>query len=276
MKAAVIGAGKVGMSIAGKLSENSALSFILSRTLPASDNVYKDTASIGKFPRFVFIAVPDDAIAGVAGKISSLSAEKINSSIFLHTSGSRTVSVLSALEKAGAIIAAAHPYQTFAAPSPSLLTNIGWGTEAGDAVFDEVAGFIEKILNGVPVRLPYDNSEAKLRYHASAAAVSNLVTGAFAMSAELLGGMGIDPAPLINPIVGQALENALSGGMLTGPVARGDKGTLIKHLEAINDPAMKRLYCFYSAATAEYALSKSLISPASYEEFMRIIKKPLD
>jgi predicted short-subunit dehydrogenase-like oxidoreductase (DUF2520 family) len=63
-----------------------------------------------------------------------------------------------------------------------------------------------------------------------------------------------DPAAVLRPLLTAALDNALTAGdgALTGPVARGDAGTIAAHLDVLagDAPHERPLYLAMARATA--------------------------
>ena len=73
-----------------------------------------------------------------------------------------------------------------------------------------------------------------------------------------------------------SLENALASGehALTGPVARGDTGTIEAHgraLERDAAPDLAEAYRALSAATARRAVARGLLTPAQGERIMEVL-----
>ena len=75
-------------------------------------------------------------------------------------------------------------------------------------------------------------------YHAALAHAANHLVTILGQSQQMLASIGIeDPARYMGPLVRAAVDNALASGegALTGPVARGDAGTVKAHLQALNE-----------------------------------------
>ena len=73
-----------------------------------------------------------------------------------------------------------------------------------------------------------------------------------------------EPHRVIAPLLSAALDNALRLGdaALTGPVARGDAGTVAAHLRELADqtPDVRPTYVALARATAERALASGRLS----------------
>ena len=81
--------------------------------------------------------------------------------------------------------------------------------------------------------------EKKAVYHAGAAAAANFPLAALAMASDLLNVAGV-PFAAAAPLVRAIVENAFEFGpraALTGPVARGDVGTVAAQLGAVRQDA---------------------------------------
>ena len=89
---------------------------------------------------------------------------------------------------------------------------------------------------------------AKARYHAACAISSNLVCALVQESLELLGDCGFSRDAALQalaPLMRGNLEHILHEGpvqALTGPVERGDAGTVEKHLACLSTPEERALY----------------------------------
>ena len=78
----------------------------------------------------------------------------------------------------------------------------------------------------------------RVLYHAALAHSSNHLVTLVAQASQLLGEVGVDaPERMLGPLLRATLENALASGesALTGPVARGDAGTVAAHAEALRE-----------------------------------------
>jgi predicted short-subunit dehydrogenase-like oxidoreductase (DUF2520 family) len=116
-------------------------------------------------------------------------------------------------------------------------------------------------MGAEPVRIP---PAARPLYHTALAHGANHLITLVGESAELLRGAGVnDPARLLGPLLSAALDNALRHGdrALTGPVARGDAGTVRAHLEVLAKQAPQMLpgYRALAARTARRAQDVGLL-----------------
>ena len=85
-------------------------------------------------------------------------------------------------------------------------------------------------MGAEPVRIP---EAVRPLYHAALAHGANHLVTLVREAADLLSGAGIEPAErVLAPLLSAALDNALRHGdrALTGPVVRGDAGTIATHV----------------------------------------------
>ncbi|HEX8035688.1 MAG TPA: DUF2520 domain-containing protein, partial [Ktedonobacterales bacterium] len=144
----------------------------------------------------------------------------------------------------GAHPAALHPLMTFPrypidapiAPIAPILERVRgctWALEAEDAAIAERLEAIVVALDGRIVRLA---AADRVPYHISGVLASNFVAALVGAGASLWQGFGVDRAeamaellPLLRATV-ESLADVGLPGALTGPVARGDTGTVAAHL----------------------------------------------
>jgi predicted short-subunit dehydrogenase-like oxidoreductase (DUF2520 family) len=115
--------------------------------------------------------------------------------------------------------------------------------------------------------------EARVLYHAALAWVSNNLVTLVSTAADLLRQAGAErPDLLLAPLLGAALDNALRRGdaALTGPVARGDAGTVTAHLRALRDaaPEVVNAYVALARLTADRALRDGRLDPLRAEALL--------
>ncbi|PKQ17217.1 MAG: oxidoreductase, partial [Actinobacteria bacterium HGW-Actinobacteria-8] len=121
---------------------------------------------------------------------------------------------------------------------------------------------------GEPVVL---EDAARPLYHAALVHGANHVVTLVAQASALLAAAGVDdPGRLLGPLVHASVDGALADApgavsTLTGPVVRGDAGTVASHVEALaSRPEAAQAYRAVARATADVALSSGRIGPAAY------------
>jgi predicted short-subunit dehydrogenase-like oxidoreductase (DUF2520 family) len=214
----------------------------------------------------VLLALPDDALRGMVRGLAAADALR-SGQIVVHTCGAHGVDVLGPAAEHGALPLALHPVMTFTGRAEDLerLATCCFGVTAGDG--DEAAWSVGEALvvemGAEPVRIP---DAARPLYHTALAHGANHLVTLVAEAADLLKEAGVgDPNRMLGPLLSAALDNALRHGdrALTGPVARGDVGTVKAHLRVLaeNAPEMLPTYRALAARTAERAEESGLLRP---------------
>jgi predicted short-subunit dehydrogenase-like oxidoreductase (DUF2520 family) len=78
---------------------------------------------------------------------------------------------------------------------------------------------------------------------------------------------------MLAPLLGAALDNALRHGdaALTGPVARGDAGTVRTHLQVLDEPAVRGAYVAMARLAAVRALAAGTLSADRAETLLDVL-----
>jgi predicted short-subunit dehydrogenase-like oxidoreductase (DUF2520 family) len=238
----VIGAGRVGAVLAAALREQGhpvvaahGLSDA-SRARAASMLPHVPLAPVATVvdqADLVLLAVPDDTLPGLVEGIARSTGFRANH-VVAHTSGRHGVAVLTPAARAGAVTMAVHPAMTFTG-TPLDLDRLA-GTRFGVTVDPQhrgLAGALVAELGGVALHIGEADRDL---YHAALAHGANHLVTLVADAVDLLAKAGVDdPAGTLRPLLQASLDNALAqgGAALTGPVARGDAGTVTAHLRSI-------------------------------------------
>jgi predicted short-subunit dehydrogenase-like oxidoreductase (DUF2520 family) len=201
----------------------------------------------------LLIAVPDDALGGVVAGLSATGALRPGQ-IVAHTSGAHGLAVLGDVEGM-----ALHPAMTFTGADTDLdrLPGIAWGVTTRDRAF---ATRLVADLGGVPEWVAED---ARPLYHAALAHGANHLVTLVNEAADLLRAAGVgEPGRVLAPLLRAALDNALRLGdaALTGPVSRGDAGTVAKHLDRMPADAVPA-YLALARRTADRAIASGRLRP---------------
>ncbi|MGN6473352.1 MAG: Rossmann-like and DUF2520 domain-containing protein [Mycobacteriales bacterium] len=209
----------------------------------------------------LLLAVPDDALAQLASGLAATGALR-RGTLVAHTSGAHGVGVLSPLAEIGALPLALHPVMTFTGTDVDLqrLDGAAWGVTS-DEVLRPVAETLVIETGGEP---SFIAEELRPLYHAGLAFAANHLVTLVTQAADLLQTSGVDqPQRMLGPLLGAALDNALRTGdrALTGPVARGDAGTVAVHLETLvrHAPDALDAYIAMGRLTAGRALASGLL-----------------
>ncbi|GAB7005925.1 hypothetical protein JCM18899A_33980 [Nocardioides sp. AN3] len=268
----VIGAGRVGAVLAAALrragheiaaaaGESDASRERIADLLPGVP-VAKPTA-VARAAEILLLTVPDDMLANVV--VSLVGAGAIREGQYVvHTSGRHGLSVLAPAHEVGAHTIALHPAMTFTGTGVDLdrLAGCVFGltAETSDRAFAEL---LVAELGGSPMWVP---EEMRTLYHAGLAHGSNHLVTLVTEAMEMLAAAGAsDPAGTLRPLLTAALDNALTHGdaALTGPIVRGDAGTVAAHLEDLtaNAPQTLRSYVAMARATLQRAEADGRLLP---------------
>lgn len=201
----------------------------------------------------VLVTVPDDALEQVVTDLAAAGAVADGQRV-VHVAGSRGLDVLHRAAVAGARTAACHPAMTVPAGTtdPDVLVGTAWAVTARP---DDRPWAHELVteLGGDPHDVPDD---VRVLYHAGLAVGANAAGAAVALARRLLLAARIDqPAAFLGPLVDASVANVLDRGAiaLTGPVVRGDVGTVERHLAALDRdlPELASAYRALAAATLD-------------------------
>lgn len=182
----------------------------------------------------LLVATRDDAIAAVAAALLDR-VDEIDAAV--HLSGLTPVNALEALAAQGIHVGSFHPLQTLPEPEAGAKRLAGaWvGVTAGEPLRTRLFEFARS-LPGHPFDLA---DQAKPLYHAAAAAAANFSLAPLVLAEELFEEAGV-PFAAARPLVEAVVANAFELGplaALTGPIARGDRGTVAAQLEAVRESA---------------------------------------
>jgi predicted short-subunit dehydrogenase-like oxidoreductase (DUF2520 family) len=210
----------------------------------------------------VLVAVPDDALGPLVAGLAELGAWRPGH-LVVHTSGAHGAGVLAPAARAGAHTVAMHPAMTFSG-GPGDLDRLA-GTSFGVTTQHPAAArALVAELGGEPVEI----AEAdRPLYHAALVVGANYLVTLVNEAADLLARAGVaEPGRVLSPLLHAALDNALRSGdaALTGPVSRGDAGTVAGHLEVLGERAPDAVtgYAAMARLTAGRALAAGRITPS--------------
>jgi predicted short-subunit dehydrogenase-like oxidoreductase (DUF2520 family) len=259
----VVGAGRVGAVLGAALAAaghrvvaTAAVSAASRRRaallLPGAEVRPADEVA-GAARDLLLLAVPDDALPGVVTGLVTTGALERGTTV-AHTSGAHGVGVLG-----GVPGMALHPAMTFTGEAADLnrLHGISWGVTATDRAF---ATRLVADLGGVP---EWIDEQSRPLYHAALAHGANHLVTLVNEAADLLRAAGVEqPRKVLAPLLRAALDNTLRLGedALTGPVSRGDAGTVRKHLDRMPAEAVPA-YLALARRTADRAIASGRLRP---------------
>jgi predicted short-subunit dehydrogenase-like oxidoreductase (DUF2520 family) len=180
----------------------------------------------------VLLTVPDDAIAGVAAELPWREGQAT-----VHCSGALSLEVLDGARRQGAMVGGLHPYQTF----PAGLDATEWlpGSTFAIEAAGELARWLEELVLRLGCRAVTVAEENRPLYHAAAVMSCGFVATLLDTAGGLWEAMGFsreEAAQAILPLAAGTLHGIKAQGTraaATGPITRGDSGTIRKHIEAL-------------------------------------------
>lgn len=287
MKIAIVGAGIIGTSLGIVLKKaGHEVVAIASRTLRSARAagglignvpVVGDVGLVALGADVVFLAVPDRTIPTVGIQVASGGALR-RGAVVAHLSGALPAGVLTGVRAADGFPGCMHPLQSFANIETAVESLRGsFFFLEGDEEAVDVLRSVVLSIDGRPVPL---DSASKSLYHAAACAASNyLVTLAdYAVGLMIKAGVPHDVAlPALLPLIHGTVRNLETVGLpdaLTGPIARGDIGTLKNHLVALRQAPgdLVRLYAALARKTVEVAMRKGKIERAQADRILELFR----
>lgn len=251
-----IGAGSLGKTLCHLLSHQLHIQQIVNRTVESSQQAVDfigsgSAACLDSLqPADIWlIATPDDAIA-VAGQALFESGVLRADNIVFHCSGALGADIFEFAD-AGINCASVHPVHSFANPSQSI--NSFAGSHCAIEGEPQAVEVLSSLFNTIGA-LPFDiDGSRKVLYHASTVMACNYLVSLLETSQQLLSASGVDSAGTnpLEPLIRETMDNFFATdakSALTGPIARGDKKTVARHLAALDaDPSNQRWQQVYRA-----------------------------
>lgn len=281
MKIGIIGAGKVGCSLAQYFAVNNR---IISGIYDTNEAVANTAATLLKTVKFttldaiiiasdiLFLTVTDDAIETVWCQIAD---QDLTGKIICHCSGALSSAVFTDIEIKGAFGYSVHPVMTINHYSAvAELKKAPFTIEGSATKMAVITDLFTSAGNSVQIL----DAAQKIRYHAAAVFASNFMVGLAQISMDLLAECGFneEKQQLFLPLMQASVENIVKHGVvdaLTGPLQRGDEITLRKHLSDLTGDEHE-LYTLLSKKIITVAKQKN--SQQNYNEIENIFTKNSD
>ncbi len=281
-KLGFIGAGVVGTALAVRLqgkgypvvavaSRSRSSADILAETVSGC-RAYGSKQSVVDLSDIVFVTTPDDDVSEIVPELTWRSGQSV-----IHCSGVDSLDVLQKAKDDGAHVGGFHPLQSFANVSKAIenLPGSTFALEAEEPLLDTLKNMAES-LEGNCVVLGLGD---KPLYHAAAVIACNYTATLMKMATDLWKIFGVSPdeaTKALLPLLRGTINNIENVGLpdcLTGPIARGDIGTIMKHLEAMEEkaPEIAQTYREMGLQTIPIALNKGKIDVARAEELRLLL-----
>ena len=285
LKFAVIGAGMVGTAIGFLLRKAghdiTAMADLSAAHLKRAQSYtgavcFRHPAQAADHADCLLITTPDDRIGSVCAEIvvgSSVRGKKV-----FHMSGAGGLDLLESAARAGASVASIHPLQSFSSIDSAIQNIPGsyFGVTAAEGV-KKLSADIVRDLRGIPI---YISPEQKPLYHAAACIASNYLVSLMSVVESIYLSIGFsdkDARKAYLPLVYGSLKNIEKQGCtraLTGPIARGDAGTVQKHINAMarHLPDYSSLYADMGMVAVKLARQKGTLSASQAKNIMELLK----
>ena len=268
-KVGIIGAGVVGTAVGVVLNNKgyeitSVYDIKFESTIELVERIgctaFTSPQEVSRSADMLFITTSDTAIENVVDSLADYDAFHAGQ-IIVHMSGAQSSEILDRAKDFGALVLSVHPLQSFADVERAISNLPGsiFSIEGDREAYDTAVCIVET-LGG---EYFFIDRKAKPLYHAGACVVSNYLVTLIDFGIKLLELTGIPRQmatrallPLINGTVNN-VENIGIPNALTGPIARGDLGTILKHLNCLQEmaPELMRLYSWLGFYTAQIAVT---------------------
>jgi len=283
MNIGIIGAGKVGIALGRTLKARGFhIAVIASRRTASLDEARRylgdesaytlDNLAVFDAADVVAVTTQDREIRKVADEAFAAGLP-LDGKVVFHTSGAHASTELSPLDRKGAFLGSFHPLQTF----PDI--------DSGVAVLPETSIFIEGDEKALSVLRTLASAagrewvllakEHKVLYHLSAVFVCNLLAALLHSGEAIMKRIDIDLTPFY-PIIRATLKNIEAKGplfSLTGPVVRGDAGTIASHLDAMDGmERQKEVYRSLSRVALEMAEERGTLTAEQIAALKALLK----
>jgi len=294
----VIGAGRVGTTVSCTLAEKELpsikLKAISSRSMESLNRAKKilgskaagviftrENSKAVSLANCILICTPDDVINSVCSEIFKDKSKDFKNYYAIHFSGSKSLEVLNSARAAGAEIASIHPLKSFASIEEAIKSLPGtvFGITYSSAESKKMAEFLVKSLGGEIIEV---ENNKKTLYHAAACVASNYLVTLINYAVLIHKKIGIKPEDSLKGLMG-LVEGTVSNikkmgteKSLTGPIARGDVGTIKEHVKSFNEFFSKEdsaLYRMMGIETSKIAHQNKWIKESTVDELKEILKE---
>lgn len=289
MKIGIIGLGKVGSAFSAACEAAAALQIVsvkagrspeltAARHLDSGLPVSINSAEVLLAADVVLLTVPDGQIQAASETLAQELLEAggqplLSAKVCLHCSGSLGLEPLAALSALGIHCGSLHPLQSFAG-GRAVFKGIGMAVD-GDSEARQAASYLAAELQARPFSVPASERRA---YHAAACFCSNYLVTVTALAQQLLERWTPDGKtalqvllPLLDGTVKNLHQAAQASEALTGPIARGDTGTVAGHLEVL--PAeLQSVYRELALQTVHLASDNGSIDQTAAESLQALLR----
>lgn len=213
--------------------------------------------------------------------LAALSESAMNrDAVVLHASGATEPDGLEGLREAGHACGTFHPLAPLADASagPETMRGAYVGVDGDDKAV-ACARTLAHALGSRPVRIPPGR---KPLYHAAAVISANFVTALAVLASQLFRQAGLSPADAegatraLIRVAAANVDRSDFTSALTGPAARGEVDTVVRHLKALADhPREARIYRELTDAIV-HALEQRKGETPQYVEVRNALRDPAE
>lgn len=251
----VIGAGKVGQTVARLLAQagyeitavhSRSASHAAALAMQVNADAADSSAAVLESAELTLLTVPDDVIVDLAQMLAN---GDLNGKGVVHTSGAHDATSLAPLAECGAAVGSLHPIYPFADVESAVqgLPGATFAVEAENTWLMACLGDMVDAVNGTILKL---KTADKATYHAALVIASNYTVVLYDVARRLLMGISNNDDAIrkaLNGLLAGTVRNIAQRGpadALTGPLVRGDVGTIKAHLDTLTqlDPHIAALY----------------------------------
>jgi predicted short-subunit dehydrogenase-like oxidoreductase (DUF2520 family) len=241
MRIVIIGSGNVATHLARAFKHADQLvSQVWSRSLKNAEalavqvaaDAINDFAHLDHTADLYLVAVKDEAIAGIADQLGSLTG------VVVHTSGSTSMVVLKSLNRYGVF----YPLQTFSKQKALDLSQMPICLEANTVEVMQLLSQTAALITTASFQV---DSEQRKILHLAAVFACNFSNHLYQIGYSILEQHGLDFA-MLKPLImetAQKVQDAVPFEVQTGPAIRADETTMAQHLSLLNEqPELQNIY----------------------------------
>lgn len=283
----IIGAGKVGKTIADKLQSLSMLDFVLCKSTNCQNNlidfgIQREHTTLDLVELFnsdcIILALPDDSYSGVVDQFVNYELNHFKLKYVFHTSGLISAKILYPLVEKGVQVFAAHPVQTFYNPNRKILNGITWNVEninTDEAIIQNILGILGGKLQYLPEQLINNRS----LYHLMCVVSSNFVTTTLEFAKLIAKELNVQDNSFLSELIQTTTNNSITNlnfpdAPLTGPLARKDFNAIKNYLETISaNYELKSILINYLKANIDLMVTKKIYNLNEKQILEEIIQK---
>lgn len=281
-----IGAGITGTALVVRLHQQGYhIVAVSSRTIASAERLaqridgcqaYSTAQEVAHKAQLVFITTPDDVISEVSSRVRWHKGQSI-----VHCSGAHSTDILETAKNLGANTGGFHPLQTFASVDKAV-ENLPGSTFAIEAE-EPLLTTLKEMAAAMSCNWVILTADDKVLYHTAAVFACNYLVTLVKLATDLWQDFGVPREQVVRallPLLRGTLSNIENVGLpncLTGPIARGDLGTIKKHLEALEKEKAELLttYKQLGLQTIPIALDKGKIDTEKARELRALLAKQL-